>query len=79
MLVKRSKAEHLYNDYLKNQYNNLQQENKQLKHNWDKLKSFAKSQSDLKHILGDNRVYFEIDELLNKMLELEKGDSNGKI
>lgn len=55
---------------------NLQQENKQLKDNWNKLKAIAKSQSDFKQKLGNDRVYFEIDELLDKMQELEKGDSN---
>lgn len=54
----------------------LQQENKQLKDNWNKLKNIAKSQSDFKQKLGNDRVYFEIDELLDKMQELEKSDSN---
>lgn len=44
--------------------------------NWNKLKNIAKSQSDFKQKLGNDRVYFEIDELLDKMQELEKGDSN---
>ena len=42
--------------------------------NWNKLKNIAKSQSDFKQKLGNDRVYFEIDELLEKMQELESGD-----
>lgn len=55
---------------------NLRQENKRLKDNWNKLKAIVKSQSDFKQKLGNDRVYFEIDELLNKMQELENGDSD---
>lgn len=40
------------------------------------MKEITKSQSDFKQKLGNDRVYFEIDELLDKMQELEKGDSN---
>lgn len=56
----------------------LQQENKQLKGKWNKLKEIAKSQSGFKKRAGlKGGVWFEIDELLDKMQELEKGsDSN---
>lgn len=53
----------------------LQQENKRLKDNWNKLKEIAKSQSGFKKRAGlKGGVWFEIDELLDKMLELERGD-----
>lgn len=56
----------------------LQQENKQLKDNWNKLKEIAKSQSGFKKRANlKGGVWFEIDELLDKMKELEQGsDSN---
>ena len=78
------------NDKLKNQYELLQirnhhqvyvnkkleQENKQLKDNWNKLKEIAKSQSDFKLKCHNESLWFEVDELLNKMKELESRDSN---
>ena len=54
----------------------LQKENKQLKDNWNKLKEIVKSQSDFKLKVRNKEVWFEIDELLSKMEELERGDSN---
>ena len=54
----------------------LQQENKQLKDNWNKLKEIVKSQSDFKLKVRNKEVWFEIDELLSKMEELEKGANN---
>lgn len=54
----------------------LQQENQQLKDNWNKLKEIAKSQSDFKLKVRNKEVWFEIDELLSKMEELEKGVNN---
>ena len=59
-----------------NEMNKLIKENKQLKDNWNKLKEIAKSQSDLKLKCHNDSLWFEIDDLLNKMQELEKGDSN---
>lgn len=53
----------------------LQQENKQLKDNWDKLKEIVKSQSGLKQKCHNKSLWFEVDELLNKIQELE-GDHN---
>lgn len=50
----------------------LQQENKKLKENWNKLKEIAKSQSDFKLKCHNESLWFEVDELLNKMQELEK-------
>lgn len=53
-------------------------ENQKLKDNWIKLKEIAKSQSGFKKRAGlKGGVWFEIDELLDKMQELEQGtDSN---
>lgn len=48
-----------------------------LKDNWDKLKEIAKSQSGFKKRAGlKGGVWFEIDELLDKMQELEGSDNN---
>lgn len=49
----------------------LQQENKQLKDNWNKLKEIAKSQSGLKKECYNGGLWFEIDELLDTMQEME--------
>ena len=70
----------------------LQQENKQLKiqisareevcnrleNNWNKLKEIAKSQSGFKKRADlKGGLWFEVDDLLDKMHELEQGsDSN---
>ena len=71
--------------------NELLQENKQLKiqisareevcnrleNNWNKLKEIAKSQSDFKLKVRNKELWFEVDDLLDKMHELEQGsDSN---
>ena len=55
--------------------NDLQRENKQLKDNWNKLKEIVKSQSSLKQKCHNESLWFEVDELLNKIQELE-GDYN---
>ncbi len=54
------------------------EENKKLKDNWNKLKEIAKSQSGFKKRADlKGGLWFEIDELLDKMQELEQGsDSN---
>lgn len=49
----------------------LQQENKQLKDNWNKLKEIVKSQSDFKLKVRNKELWFEVDELLSKMEELD--------
>ena len=55
----------------------LQQENKQLKDNWNKLKEIAKSQSGFKKRADlKGGLWFEIDELLDKMTEIEQGSDN---
>ena len=54
----------------------LMEENKQLKDNWNKLKEIVKSQSDFKLKARFKEVWFEVDELLSKMEELEKGVNN---
>lgn len=56
-----TKAEYL-------EYKKLQQENKQLKDNWNELKKYAK-----KIISTDNELYGT--DLLNKMQELQGSDS----
>ena len=66
-----------YYDGLKECIEIVQQENKQLKDNWNKLKEIAKSQSGFKKRADlKGGLWFEIDELLDKMQELEKSDSN---
>ena len=51
------------------------QEISDLEDNWNKLKEIAKSQSSLKQKCHNESLWFEVDELLNKMQELE-GDYN---
>ena len=53
----------------------VQQENKQLKDNWNKLKEIAKSQSDFKLKIRNKELWFEVDELLSKMQELERSNN----
>ena len=48
----------------------------QLKDNWDKLKEIAQSQSDFKLRCKNKKLWFEVDELLDKMHELEQGSDN---
>lgn len=57
-------------------YIRLQRENKQLKDNWNKLKKAAKNHSDIKKKCYNGGLWFEIDDLLNKMIELEQGSDN---
>ena len=54
----------------------LKKENKQLKDNWNKLKEIVKSQSDFKLKVRNKELWFEVDELLSKMEDLEKGVNN---
>ena len=50
----------------------LEQENKQLKDNWNKLKEIAKSQIGFKKRADlKGGLWFEIDELMDKMQELD--------
>ena len=59
---------------LKDMVLTLQEENKQLKDNWNKLKEIAKSQSGFKKRADlKGGLWFEIDDLLQI---LEKGESN---
>ena len=57
----------------------LMEENRQLKDNWNKLKEIAKSQSDFKLKIRNKELWIEVDELLSKMEELERGGRNEKI
>lgn len=63
-----------------NEMINWREESKQLKDNWNKLKEIVKSQSGFKKRADlKGGLWFEIDELLDKMQELEQGsDSNGQ-
>lgn len=55
----------------------IQQENKQLKDNWNELKEIAKSQSGFKKRADlKGGLWFEVDDLLDKMQELEGSDRN---
>ena len=61
-----------------NEMVNWREESKQLKDNWNKLKEIVKSQSGFKKRADlKGGLWFEIDELLDKMQELEGSDSNG--
>lgn len=65
-----------YNSLIKN----IQQENKQLKENWNKLKEYIISTryeyGDLDQDLEDYDL--TIEDVLNKMLELEQGSVNNE-
>lgn len=58
---------------VRNYITNLQQENKQLKDNWNNLKKIAKMHSGIKKKCYNGGLWFEIDSLLDKMQELEQG------
>ena len=60
--------------YLKSKFEELQQENKQLKDNWNKLKEYLNYKSE-RAVGEDEYVY---DEIYNEMQELEGSDSNGR-
>ena len=55
--------------YLKSKFEELQQENKQLKDNWNKLKEYLNYKSE-RTVGEDEYVY---DEIYNEMQELEQG------
>ena len=54
----------------------LQQENKQLKDNWNKLRETLKNEQLGSVLYSDKKRFADIDEILLKMQELEKGDGN---
>ena len=60
--------------YLKSKFEELQQENKQLKDNWNKLKEYLNYQSE-RAVGEDEYVY---DEIYNEMQELEQGSDNNE-
>ena len=72
------KDEHIRCEGATDLFIDLQQENKQLKDNWNKLKEIAKSQSGFKKRADlKGGLWFEVDELLETMQELEQeSDSN---
>lgn len=55
---------------------NLQQENKQLKDNWNKIKEIIRKKQDYYRHFKDNRYRNFLSELLDKMQEIEGSDSN---
>ena len=55
--------------YLKSKFEELQQENKQLKDNWNKLKEYLNYKSE-RAIEEDEYIY---DEIYNEMQELKQG------
>lgn len=62
--------------YFKYANKNVTDENKQLKDNWNKLKEIAKSQSGFKKRADlKGGLWFEVDDLLDKMQELEESDN----
>ena len=58
--------------YLKSKFEELQQENKQLKDNWNKLKEYLNYKSE-RVVEEDEYIY---DEIYNEMQEIEKGSDN---
>lgn len=55
-------------------------EYKKLEHNWNKLKEIAKSQSGFKKRADlKGGLWFEVDDLLDKMQELEQGSDSNEI
>lgn len=65
----------IFNELL-DDYECFKNDCKKYKDNWNKLKEIAKNQSDFKLKIRNKELWFEVDELLSKMQELEKGDSN---
>ena len=55
--------------YLKSKFEELQQENKQLKDNWNKLKEYLNYKSE--RAVGEDEYIY--DEIYNEMQDLEKG------
>lgn len=54
----------------------LQQENKQLKDNWNKLKEWTKHERKVAVDMQNGYGIALCDCMINKMQEIEKGDSN---
>ena len=54
----------------------LEEENKQLKDNWNKLKEVIRKKQDYYRYVKDNRYRKFLSELLDKMQELEGSDSD---
>ena len=54
----------------------LQQENQKLKYNWNKLRETLKNEQLGSILYSDRTRFANIDEILNKMQELEKSEIN---
>ena len=57
-------------------FKQLQQENQELKYNWNKLRETLKNEQLGSILYSDRTRFANIDEILNKMQELEKSCSN---
>lgn len=72
-------VENIFNqEYIERRYyNELQQENKQLKDNWDKLKEYCQDNSFMQNTKDYGTLtVIDADELAIQMQELENGDNN---
>lgn len=70
-----TRLEELHDFYFE-KYCDLQQENKQLKDNWNELREVIRKKQDYYRYVKDNRYRKFLSELLDKMQELEGSDSN---
>lgn len=70
-----TRLEELHDFYFE-KYCDLQQENKQLKDNWNKIKEIIRKKQDYYRHFKDNRYRNFLSELLDKMKELEGSVSN---
>ena len=62
----------IQNDYV----NELEQKNQELKYNWNKLRETLKNEQLGSILYSDRTRFANIDEILDKMQELEKSDGN---
>lgn len=65
---------HRYIHDLEQQVEKLQEENKQLKDNWNKLREVIRKKQDYYRYVKDNRYRKFLSELLDKMQEIEGSD-----
>lgn len=66
------------NKQLKIQISAREEMYNRLEDNWNKLKEIAKSQSGLKKKCYNGGLWFEVDELLDKMEKLEQGSGSNE-
>ena len=70
-----TRLEELHDFYFE-KYCDLQQENKQLKDNWNELREVIRKKQDYYRYVKDNRYRKFLSELLDKMQEIEGNDSD---